>query len=815
MKHSYIFTLLTCLLFSMTSQAQDWLGLGQMNHAGVNSLEINPANIADSRLKVDIMLAGFTLGAYNNYASVSRESLTDTARLNDPNFIDNYMMWDDNGEDKSIYFNNRVYLPSFMLSINEKMGVGFTWQIRSMINIDGVSQDLATLVREQLEYPSLWVTDLENRALSVQFNSWAEYGFNFGMVVMDQKEHFLKVGGRLKILQGLGSAYTFVDDLNYNFTNADTLSLFQSQVDYGHSSNFEFDEDDPAGSFSYRFVSNPGLGLDLGAVYEWRPDWQDYKYDMDGETDLWRKDQNKYKLKVGLSILDMGRIRYDKGQFSNSFIADIQGLPIDTVSAQVTNVTSWDQFLDTFQVANDSREYFMTLPTSVSLQVDYHIWKDFYVNFTPYWALQMRNNRNKTHFYSNYSLTPRWDHKWFGVAIPMSYSNFAGTRVGLGLRLGPLMLGTSNLGGLSKTSPIQGADLWVGLKVPIHHRHPKDRDEDKVSDKMDQCIDIPGTWDFKGCPDTDGDGIVDTEDACPAEAGLIEFNGCPDTDGDKIVDKDDECPTVPGLEQFKGCPDTDEDGIQDSEDDCPEVAGIAEFKGCPDTDGDGLKDSDDLCPETPGPIENDGCPDTDGDGIFDYLDECPTEPGPGENRGCPWPDTDGDGLLDKDDKCPNNPGPVENEGCPYTDTDGDGVLDKDDQCPNVVGIPENFGCPEIKEEEQEIINTAFENLEFESGKDVIRNSSFPSLVELAELLKKKPEWKLRIAGHTDNVGSERNNLVLSKKRAEAVKNFLTDNGVNPENIIVEYYGETQPIADNETQEGRQKNRRVEMTIVFE
>ena len=115
----------------------------------------------------------------------------------------------------------------------------------------------------------------------------------------------------------------------------------------------------------------------------------------------------------------------------------------------------------------------------------------------------------------------------------------------------------------------------------------------------------------------------------------------------------------------------------------------------------------------------------------------------------------------------------------------------------------------IKEEEQEILNTAFENLEFESGKDIIRSSSFPSLEELAELLTKKSDWKLRITGHTDNVGSERTNLILSKKRAEAVKKFLEDGDVEAERLIVEYFGETQPIADNETAEGRQKNRRVE------
>jgi len=89
------------------------------------------------------------------------------------------------------------------------------------------------------------------------------------------------------------------------------------------------------------------------------------------------------------------------------------------------------------------------------------------------------------------------------------------------------------------------------------------------------------------------------------------------------------------------------------------------------------------------------------------------------------------------------------------------------------------------------------------------------LTELAEVLVKKPDWKLQIAGHTDNVGSAQGNLILSKKRSQAVKNFMMSKGIDGDRLTSLYFGETDPIADNNTAEGRQKNRRVEMTIVFE
>ena len=235
----------------------------------------------------------------------------------------------------------------------------------------------------------------------------------------------------------------------------------------------------------------------------------------------------------------------------------------------------------------------------------------------------------------------------------------------------------------------------------------------------------------------------------------------------------------------------------------------------PDRDGDGILDKDDLCPDTPGLKEFKGCPDTDGDGVFDNIDDCPKTVGPKENNGCPYPDTDGDGLLDNADDCPSIAGPVENKGCPFEDTDGDGLLDKDDECPKTAGPAENKGCPIIEEEEQEILNTAFSNLEFETSLDVIKSASKPALTELANTLKKKPDWKLQLSGHTDNVGDDDANMILSKKRSESVKRFLTQNGIDEDRIKTLYFGESQPIEDNNTATGRQKNRRVEFKIIFD
>jgi len=228
-----------------------------------------------------------------------------------------------------------------------------------------------------------------------------------------------------------------------------------------------------------------------------------------------------------------------------------------------------------------------------------------------------------------------------------------------------------------------------------------------------------------------------------------------------------------------------------------------------------VMDIKDECPDVVGPAQLNGCPDRDGDFVPDIKDNCPDLAGPVEQGGCPFLDTDKDGVKDSEDMCPEIQGPPENKGCPWTDTDGDLIPDKDDKCPLTPGDPNNFGCPIILEKEQEVLKTAFENLEFETGKSVIRSSSFASLNELAALLVSKPTWKLKISGHTDNVGNDASNLTLSKNRAQATAKYLEGKGVAASQLIAEWFGETKPIAENDTPEGRQKNRRVEMQVVFD
>ncbi len=285
-----------------------------------------------------------------------------------------------------------------------------------------------------------------------------------------------------------------------------------------------------------------------------------------------------------------------------------------------------------------------------------------------------------------------------------------------------------------------------------------------------------------------------------------------DSDGDGVPDDIDVCPQKPGLKVFNGCPDTDGDGVEDSRDECPSIAGLKLMNGCPDSDGDGVSDKNDECPNLPGLVANRGCPgkDADNDGVIDEADECPDQPGPVASRGCP--DKDGDGIADKHDKCPDTPGPQPN-GCP--DTDNDGLDDSEDRCPKLAGTRANKGCPELNSEERELLRIAMRDVKFDHNKAILKAESFSILTQIADLMKKYPGYDLKISGHTDNTGSLSINRVLSEKRAKACYNYLINKGIPQSRMAYEGFGPSQPIADNNTQQGRALNRRVEFDMIIE
>lgn len=774
------------LLFVSASDAQFFLGLRSSNWGGITNVNYNPA-IADSRFIADINLVNVGFSAGNNYIGLDGKALTRPSYFS--NFDkDRYLHERLNGRVKSAFVGLQAQGPlSFMFSFGKKNrnAIALSYHINMVTNVDGIDEPLSRIIYYGVgsRATPFFKTSFSDKNVSIRTMQWADYGATYSRVVYDEGAHMVKVGGTLKLLQGLGAAYLYSNNLQYEWINSDTLNITNTDVSYGHSDNFNFTNDYKS---PYNFKQAwPSFGADLAVVYEWRPNKDKYKYEMDGQKDLYRKDKNLYLLQAGFSVIDIGALNYRKGEFSRNFNADINGWRVYGFQAQDGLQSIDDTIVARFVTRPDKGRFTIWLPTRFNMWLDYQPGLGFGISAAATISPNLAPKKNMVHHVTTFTLNPHYDYAWFGAYLPFSYNTQGNYNLGLTLRMGPLIIGTQDLLCLFAKKWVYNADLHVALKVPIPYGMKHDKDKDHVSNRKDKCKKVPGPWENQGCPDRDGDGITDDEDKCPDNPGPKELNGCPDTDGDGVMDIEDDCVNEKGLAQFKGCPDRDGDGVEDKKDECPDTPGVAEFNGCPDRDGDGVPDRADLCPDVAGPKEHLGCPDTDGDGMYDNEDQCVTVSGPKENMGCPWPDTDGDGVLDKDDQCPKTPGPADNRG-----------------------------CPRLEKKELATIKYAFDNLEFETGKAVIRSSSYSSLNALAKLLIEKPTYGLRIDGHTDNVGTADKNLELSLQRANAVKTYLIDKGVAAGKLETNGYGLTKPVATNDTKEGRQKNRRVEMTVVF-
>lgn len=233
-----------------------------------------------------------------------------------------------------------------------------------------------------------------------------------------------------------------------------------------------------------------------------------------------------------------------------------------------------------------------------------------------------------------------------------------------------------------------------------------------------------------------------------------------------------------------------------------------------DTDGDGIPDRDDYCKTVPGPPRWHGCPipDSDHDGVNDEEDSCKNVPGLARYHGCPIPDMDNDGINDEEDSCKTVPGVARYHGCPIPDRDRDGVNDEIDKCPDQPGPAENLGCPLVVLEINKQAERMAASLLFENNSSALRQTSYAAVKELADSLKTNPDLDLLIEGFTDNTGKEAYNMKLSLARAASVQKQLLASGIAENRIEVKGYGDTRPIADNSTEAGRTKNRRVVCTF---
>lgn len=493
---------LYCFIFLFSSSptyAQQWLGISGSNYAGTNSVYNNPANVADSRYKLYVNIGGNDLFFANNYVGWNApysalQLLTNTATQEYRNsknviiFKNAYYDINKGGEPFHANLLDDLRGPSGMFTINDKRSIGLLTRGRTIINFNGIAAPLAEVIRLGTDTLSLKNQSFNVSGTSINVNSYAEMGLSYGQILKGEDEDFIKVGITIKRVVGIYSSHINIQGANYEIVddpadlalptdrNKQILKINTLKADYGYTNEGSYKNAKPSlGWILGNQPSGAGWGVDLGITYEYRPNNRLYTYREKGVAKL-DPSKNKYKFRIGISLLDIGSINYNNPKYVRNWEVDVDNKTFN--SSDVSMISGSDDVykrINTTIGLNDlnSQNNFSTgLPSSFQINLDYHVQDKFYVNSL--WVQGLRGSQSMSiKMPSSLSITPRWEGKWFEVALPfVLFDNYNAFAFGIAGRIGPLFLGTDNLGSFLNIYRPRSTDIYFGLSIPIFRKPP-------------------------------------------------------------------------------------------------------------------------------------------------------------------------------------------------------------------------------------------------------------------------------------------------------------------------------------------------------
>lgn len=422
------------LLTTASATAQSYYGYRSGNYNGVNGAIVNPANIADSRYKWHVNLFGFHTGVGNNNTSFSLKSLSETVDGD----IDE-MLFGTTGKDVNGAVNIDVLGPSVMFNINPKTSIALTTRVRAMANIKDVSGKFIQSLNDELDGELPYTLRNDNNQ-KITVNGWTDWGVSLGRVIIDQQQHFLKGGVTLKYLAGVGNSYINIDRLHatidQDVDQAPYLTEASGSVGIGFA-GIDLENLEAADAFKF---NGKGVGADLGLVYEFRP--------ASEENERYK---NKYKFKLGVSVMDIGSIKYtplpnQAGYYRLNVPQNQEWYPDDIEGESVSEIMAYlDNNPYFVKEASSSSSYKVKLPTNLQLVADYAITSKLYLEAAAQINLSKKADRYSSFYYNSFSLTPYFDLKQVGIYLPLSYNDLTQFNAGISFRLGPVYFGSGTV----------------------------------------------------------------------------------------------------------------------------------------------------------------------------------------------------------------------------------------------------------------------------------------------------------------------------------------------------------------------------------
>ncbi len=421
--------------------AQSYIGYTMDNYAGVHGVASNPANVFDSPYSADINLISASGFVGSDFVGLPFSDLIGSAGDFD---------FDRDAErypsDENHFFTNiDVMGPSFMFNVGDKQSFAFTTRVRGLFNLNNIDGNLYERISDGFDIGNDF--DFDSKDLNVTVHVFSEIGITYGREIWRTQDQFLKGGVTLKYLMGAGGLFASSPELNGNYNSVTNQLTTRGSLAYGTTMGFESDAPE-FGNLS------GGFGADIGVVYEYR------KRIMDDRVQGQRAQQ--YKFKMALSLTDIGSINYKN---SENTTYDANG----NVNALEFETKDLEEVLeDNYSGTTVTGEQKIALPTALQIMADYYIGSRWYIGLHTGLSMRDSGNSHTSNMINTTTLAPRFETKWFSVYSPLGLRQYGDFAWGLGIRVGPLTLGSGSVLTNLISDKSKNADVYVGLKIPLY-----------------------------------------------------------------------------------------------------------------------------------------------------------------------------------------------------------------------------------------------------------------------------------------------------------------------------------------------------------
>jgi len=470
------------LLVTTSLPAQEMLGIVNSSHAGITGSIINPAVTVTSPYYLDINILAGDVFFENNYIYLAKEEYRFSRFLSkNPQYPthgtnNNMIVYDYyNSKDKNAYANERLLGPSVAVTVG-RSSFGFVTGARAVMSTRNVPFEMAKFAYDQMNF------QLQN---NINYNhtrniynaelAWAEYGFNYSYVIKQQSSDYWAGGITIKALKGYAGAYMYGDTENYIYHDGDTLQVNNFKGEFGYSLPLNYETNEYVSSPRFR---GKGVGVDIGVIYEKKKD--DIQNEHTGK--LCSQSYIPYQFKIGVSILDIGRIRFNNNAEKLVF-DNVSGSWSQMRAYRYSTLRNLTDTLSEIFYGNQTglvqgNEIDIALPTALSIQADVNVKNNWYVNGTAVGPLQFSKSgiRRPTII----GLTPRYETANFEVSLPITLYDFSKPRIGISARFLGFFLGTEKISGFFHYKDFTGLDIYGGIKIALRKGHCR-------NEKIENC----------------------------------------------------------------------------------------------------------------------------------------------------------------------------------------------------------------------------------------------------------------------------------------------------------------------------------------